>query len=133
MFAVGEGSEAFLVNLLCEFNKISRWVPDTIQPTLSSRSAHGTCTAGFCFLYKKKIIEINKGTTLLQPKAKLTKKNLQKSTMSVRKKSNLFLHLCKEYNVLGSITFEYISGKKRRKSFYLGLSSVLSSSQTIYK
>lgn len=59
---------------------------------------------------------------------------LQKSTMSVRKKSNLFLHLCKEYNVLGSITFEYISGKKRRrKSFYLGLSSVLSSSQTIYK
>lgn len=49
MFAVGEGSEAFLVNLLCEFNKISRWVPDTIQPTLSSRSAHGTCTAGFCF------------------------------------------------------------------------------------
>lgn len=40
---------------------------------------------------------------------------LQKSTMSVRKNSNLFLHLCKEYNVLGSITFEYISGKKKTK------------------
>lgn len=40
---------------------------------------------------------------------------LQKSTMSVRKKSNLFLHLCKEYNVLGSITFEYISGKKKEE------------------
>lgn len=40
---------------------------------------------------------------------------LQKSTMSVRKKSNLFLHLCKEYNVLGSITFEYISGKKEEE------------------
>lgn len=40
---------------------------------------------------------------------------LQKSTMSVRKKSNLFLHLCKEYNVLGSITFEYISGEKKEE------------------
>lgn len=105
--------------------------PSNPPSPLDPRMAHALLV--FVFYIKKKIIEINKGTTLLQPKAKLTKKNLQKSTMSVRKKSNLFLHLCKEYNVLGSITFEYISGKKRRKSFYLGLSSVLSSSQTIYK
>lgn len=45
-------------------------------------------------------------------------KNYRKAPLVyVKNQSNLFLHLCKKYNVLGSITFEYISGKKEENPF----------------